>query len=104
MAKIYNKLVRDKIPEIIVSSGKIPATRVLSTDEYHTSLLDKLQEEVDEFIHDKNGEELADISEVLHALAASIGITPQEVEDIRKHKAEERGSFSQKIYLESVEE
>lgn len=104
MTKIYNKLVRDKIPEIIINNGQTPKTRVLSDDEYRASLLEKLQEEVTEFISDKNGEELADILEVLHALAESIGLTPQDIENIRKQKADDRGGFSKKIFLESVEE
>jgi predicted house-cleaning noncanonical NTP pyrophosphatase (MazG superfamily) len=104
MAKIYRKLVRDKIPEIIRNNHKLPKTHVLSDAEYTIALQKKLQEEVNEFLQDNNEEELADILEVLYALAATLAISPQELEAIRERKATERGSFSQKIYLEHVEE
>ncbi|HEX3568848.1 MAG TPA: nucleoside triphosphate pyrophosphohydrolase [Candidatus Saccharimonadales bacterium] len=104
MKKVYNKLVRDKIPDIARKNNQTPKTRILSDEEYHESLVAKLKEEVAEFIADNNGEELADILEILHALARAIGTTPEDVEAIRKHKAEERGGFLKKIYLESVEE
>ena len=57
----YNKLVRDKIPEIIKSEGTVPITHIASDEEYKQKLKAKFQEEVDEFLEDNNKEELADI-------------------------------------------
>lgn len=102
--KVYKKLVRDKIPEIIRVDGKRPKTRILNDSEYLEALLKKLQEECDELIEAKNVEELADVYEVLIALAAALGIKPDELEKVRKDKAAKRGGFQQKIFLEEVTE
>lgn len=102
--KIYNKLVRDGIPDIIRSQGQTPKTRILSDEEYRRCLTDKLQEEVAEFLADATVEELADILEVVYALVATTGASPANVEAIRQQKAEARGSFEQKIYLIGVED
>jgi predicted house-cleaning noncanonical NTP pyrophosphatase (MazG superfamily) len=102
--KTFNKLVRDNIPEVIIGKGQKPNTRILSDEEYRTRLIEKLQEEVAEFIADNNGEELADILEVLYALAETISLSAEDIEVIRSKKAIERGGFKKKIYLISVEE
>ena len=104
MSTVHNKLVRDSIPKIIQKTGKRAITKVLSDDEYRLALRQKLQEEVDEYLADENGEELADILEVVYALAASIQLTPNDVETIRKQKLAERGGFVDKIYLERIED
>ena len=101
---IYNKLVRDKIPEIIESSDKIPYTRILDNAEYITELNRKLDEECSEFHKDKNVEELADIMEVVYALASAIGSSPDELDQVRREKAEKRGGFEKKIFLERVDD
>lgn len=101
---IYNKLVRDKIPEIIERSDKTPHTRILDDDEYITELDRKLDEECAEFHKDKNVEELADIMEVVYALAKAVGSSPDELERVRKGKADKRGSFEKKIFLERVDD
>lgn len=101
---VYNKLVRDKIPEIIENAGKIPHTRILDNDEYITELDRKLDEECAEFHKDKNVEELADIMEVVYALAEAIGSSPEELERVRKDKADKRGGFEKKIFLERVDD
>ena len=62
--KTYNKLVRDKIPEIMLASGVKPVTKTLNPEEYTLFLEKKLDEEVAEYHKDKNVEELADILEV----------------------------------------
>jgi predicted house-cleaning noncanonical NTP pyrophosphatase (MazG superfamily) len=103
MKRIYNKLVRDKIPEIIHADNQTPTVRTLGRDEYLDSLVEKLKEEVEEFIQDKNTEELADIMEVIHALARCIDADPAAVEAIRQQKAESRGGFEKRMFLESVE-
>ena len=101
---VYNKLVRDKIPEIIENAGKIPHTRILDNDEYVTELDRKLDEECSEFHKDKNVEELADIMEVVYALAEAVGSSPEELERVRKDKADKRGGFEKKIFLERTDD
>ena len=101
--KTYNKLVRDRIPEIIEASGHKCETRVLSDDEYLVELKNKLQEEVNEFLESGSVEELADIIEVVHSLSAQSGSSIESVEEIRSNKANERGGFEKKIFLNTVE-
>lgn len=100
--KIYNKLVRDKIPEIIRADNATPVVRVLDEQEYLTELVKKLKEETVEFEADNSLEELADIQEVVNALTVAIGNTAIELEDLRAQKADERGGFEEKIFLEST--
>lgn len=97
-------LVRDRIPEIIKKQGQNPITRILDDDEYVETLLDKLCEEVGEFDEDRNVEEMADILEVLLALAHALGINQKDLMRVRHKKALTRGSFRKRIFLERVEE
>ena len=101
--KVYNKLVRDKIPEIIEADGKTCKTRILSDEEYIAALEAKLNEEVAEYQADKNLEEMADVLEVLRAICLARGYSLEELEAVRTNKVEERGGFVKKIFLESVE-
>lgn len=101
--KIHNKLVRDKIPEIIEAAGKTCVTHVLTEDEYILALETKLNEEVAEYQTDKNLEEMADVLEVLQTLCMARGYTLDELEKMRVKKAVERGAFKDKIFLEYVE-
>jgi predicted house-cleaning noncanonical NTP pyrophosphatase (MazG superfamily) len=92
------KLVRDKIPQIIRSKGLEPVIYTAGNDEYDTRLRDKLREEVEEFIaSDSDPEELADVLEVVYALAERAGTDRQQLEKLRMAKAEERGGFSDRI-------
>jgi len=92
------KLVRDKIPEIIRAQGETPSTRVADGVEYRELLLAKLSEEVGEFLDsDCDPLELADVLEVVMALADGLGIGQQELERLRAEKAAQRGGFSQRI-------
>lgn len=100
--QVYNKLVRDKIPEIIRADGKQLKHRILNDEEHLEALLKKLEEECKELIEAKNVEELADVHEVLIALAEALDIKPEELEKVRKTKATKRGGFKQKIFLEEV--
>ena len=100
---IYNKLVRDKIPAIIESQGQIPHTRILSNEEYTAALEQKLDEEVGEYHKDKNLEELADILEVVCALAENLGHSKEELLEACRRKHEQRGGFRDRIYLISKE-
>lgn len=101
--KTFNKLVRDKIPEIIEKEGRKVKTRILSNDEYRQELNKKLLEEVNEYLLDNNVEELADIVEVIYGILNSMNITKEEFEDIRIKKVNKRGSFKNKIFLEEAE-
>ena len=106
MAKkvVYNKLVRDKIPEIIEESGKTCETKILSDEEYLQMLDKKLDEELAEYHKDQNIEELADLLEVLYATAKARGYSIEELENVRVEKQKARGSFDNKILLQSVME
>lgn len=100
---IYNKLVRDKIPEIIEMNGGKAHIRQLSDGEFRDFLEAKLDEEVGEFHRDKNTEELADILEVVYALASSMGCNRDELHEIYWNKHNARGGFEQRILLISSE-
>lgn len=104
MTRHYDKLIRDDIPEIIEDNGETPTVRTVEGDTYEQYLLDKLQEEVDEYVEDRDVEELADILEVVHAIREFEGLTEADLEVIRERKAEKRGRFTEGIVLEQVEE
>ena len=104
MIKTYNKLVRDRIPEIIEASGKTCETEILSDDGYLRMVDAKLDEELAEYHKDQNIEELADLMEVIHAAAIARGYTLEELERVRAEKAEKRGGFGKKILLKEVVE
>ena len=101
--KVYNKLIRDKIPEIIEADGKVCRTHILSNEEYIVALEAKLNEEVAEYQADKNLEEMADVLEVLQAICIARGYSLEELEVLRAKKVSERGGFADKIFLEYVE-
>ena len=101
---VYQKLVRDKIPEIIKVSGKTCETEILSDEEYLELLDRKLDEELAEYRQDKNIEELADLLEVLYAAAKARGYSMEELDRVRVEKKKARGGFDKKILLKSVEE
>ncbi len=102
MTKHHNKLVRDKIPEIIEKAGKKAYTHILSEEEYMTDLDKKLNEECAEYQADKSIEELADMLEVMYAIAEARGWSVSELEAVRREKAEKRGAFERRIFLERV--
>ena len=101
--KIYNKLVRDKITDIIEADGRIAKYRILDENEYRRELNKKWQEEVKEYLEDNNVEELADIVEVIYGILNSTDVSIKEFEKIRINKQEKRGAFEKKIYLEETE-
>ena len=100
--KVYNKLVRDKIPEIINNDNRKAITRILDNKEYFNELNKKLQEEVKEYLEDNNVEELADIVEVIYGILNAKDISIKEFENIRNWKVKKRGAFQEKIFLEKV--
>jgi predicted house-cleaning noncanonical NTP pyrophosphatase (MazG superfamily) len=98
---IYNKLVRDKIPEIIKSMGEKCSCHVASDEEYWLKLKEKLKEECEELCSGENyEEELADILEVINVICDYKNISLSDVEVLRKSKAGKRGGFKNKIILE----
>ena len=100
---VYNKLVRDRIPEIIEAQGERPNVRILGQEEYLNHLEAKLDEEVGEYHRDKNLEELADILEVTFSLAENLGYTREELLRTCEMKREKRGGFRDRIFLISKE-
>ncbi|MFD1039354.1 phosphoribosyl-ATP pyrophosphohydrolase [Virgibacillus byunsanensis] len=104
----YNKLVRDRIPEIIENTGKDFKTEILNQDRYISELKKKLKEEVTEYqettTNEDAVEELADVLELMHALSRVHGTSIDEVEQVRKDKAAKRGGFDEKIFLVEVED
>ncbi|MEK5068221.1 nucleoside triphosphate pyrophosphohydrolase [Sporosarcina sp. FSL K6-1508] len=105
---IYNKLVRDRIPEIIEKSGQTCNTRLLDEDEYIIEINKKMYEEMEEYeaaeTTDDAIEELADLLELIHAALSHYGASFEDLEKVRVEKAEKRGGFDDQIYLMNVEE
>ena len=100
----YHKLVRDRIPEIIRQSGKQCDCSVLPEEDYLLLLDRKLDEELQEYQESKSMEELADLLEVIRAVAKARGSSIDEVEAIRRDKAAKRGGFEQRILLVEVKD
>lgn len=98
----YNRLVRNKIPYIIEADDKKVVYEILPTDDYITMLDDKLIEEMTEYQDSKDVEKLADILEVIYTIARLNGVSSAELEDMRKEKVEQKGDFSDKIFLKEV--
>lgn len=97
--KTYNKLIRDKVPEIIEKSGNKCKIEILSDEDYLKMIDAKLDEELAEYHKDQNLEELADLLEVIYAAAKARGFSINELEELRKQKAEKRGGFENKLLL-----
>lgn len=95
----YDKLVRDKIPQLIAEKGEWPLVRVLDEEEYAECLERKLDEETAEYHRDKNPEELADILEVVFALAEQQGCSLEELMELYQQKHDARGGFAERIFL-----
>ena len=99
---VHNKLVRDRIPEIIERSGSTCVTQILSDEAYLQMLDAKLSEELNEYQQSKELEELADLLEVLAAVVKARGYTWDELESVRAEKRAKRGGFDQRIFLKEV--
>jgi predicted house-cleaning noncanonical NTP pyrophosphatase (MazG superfamily) len=106
--KTYNKLIRDKIPEIIRNNNAVPKISELSAEEFKIALNEKLLEEARELAEAKSNEEilneLADILEVAEAVAKNNNITSEEIIKRKDEKKQERGAFEKKLFLEYVDE
>ena len=98
----YDKLVRDRIPEIIRATGKECHCRVLSDEEYLARIDQKLGEELAEYLDGHEMEELADLLEVIRAAAEARGMSMAQIEAIRAEKARKRGAFAGRILLTEV--
>ena len=100
--KVYNKLVRDNIPDIILKDNELPSTRILGDEEYIKELDRKLLEEVNEYLENDNIEEMVDILEVIRAILDYYETSYDEIEEKRIKKAKKRGAFKERIFLEKV--
>ena len=98
----YNKLVRDKIPEILDKKGVLYEKKIASEDEYRFELMKKLAEEVTEFSEAKNSEELADIIEVIESLKKLPEFN--DAESVRQNKRQEKGGFDSRIILKGTKD
>ena len=106
MEQVYNKLVRDNIPDIIRSNNEVPFTRFLNDNEYREELYKKLLEECNEVVNSKSSEEvleeLADVFEVMESIVKLENKSFDDVKDIAISKKNKRGGFEKRIYLEKV--
>lgn len=106
MEQEFNKLVRDNIPNKIESNGEVAITRILSDDEYRTELYKKLLEESHEVINSQRSqdtlEELADVLEVLRAIAELNNKELDDIIEMANQKRLKRGGFSKRIFLEKT--
>ncbi|MGG3449630.1 nucleoside triphosphate pyrophosphohydrolase [Domibacillus aminovorans] len=105
---VHNKLVRDRILEVIEKAGRNYTSRILLEEEYKQEVRKKMHEELAEYeeaaTNEEAVEELADLLELIHAAASIHGVSVEQLEDIRQQKAEKRGGFNERIYLIEVED
>ena len=101
--KKYDKVIRDKIPEIIADSGKKYTLKQLDDVSFLAELEKKLSEEVNEYTKSKDVEELADLLEVIYRISELRGVNSEELDEIRKDKAEKRGKFASNLFLIDAE-
>jgi predicted house-cleaning noncanonical NTP pyrophosphatase (MazG superfamily) len=102
---VWRKLVRDRIPDIISKAGTVAITKTLDGEDFERALKTKLLEEAAEASTATAANivtELCDVLEVVLALAALAGVTPQRLENLRESRAIERGSFASKIWLDET--
>ncbi len=104
MKRTYNKLVRDRIPELIRESGRKYTSRILSDEEYLKALIDKVIEEMEDYRESGNEEELADVYEALDCLMKFKNYEPLRMDYLKLMRRESRGSFVNRVLLEEVED
>lgn len=100
--KVYDKLVRDRIPEIIESSGNKCEIEVVSDEIALEYLYKKLNEEVSELLEDKNLDEIVDVMEVLFAIGSKYGYSEEDVLNRRNEKRDSRGGFEDNLILKKT--
>lgn len=96
----YDKLVRDRVPDIIMAKGESCTTHIADEAEYETKLFEKLREETEELVRDRSIGEIADVLEMIDAIAALKKFSQEEIDAVKQKKLEERGGFSGRIVLE----
>ena len=101
---VYDKLIRDNIPEIVEKSGKKCVTEKLNDEQYALYLQKKLNEEINEWRKAQTANELADVLEVVYALAKSMGVSEERLNEIRRKKRETNGAFEKRLLLKEVTE
>lgn len=99
---ICNKLVRDKTPQIIESTGKVALYEIIDGDDYYSALLDKLKEEVNDFDLTENPEDIADILEVLDAIVEFNEFDWDEIMQIKTEKLDQSGGYEKGVFLKEV--
>jgi predicted house-cleaning noncanonical NTP pyrophosphatase (MazG superfamily) len=104
MKRTYNKLVRDRIPQLIRESGRDCSSRILNEEEYYDALLDKIVEEIEEYRLSGNEEELADVFEVLDCLVELKEYEPMHIDYLKLIRREARGSYKERIQLVEVDD
>ena len=104
MSKVYNKLVRDNIINIIERDNRKAEYEILDDTRYIEELEKKLLEECKEYLEDHSIEEICDIIEVVDALCAAKGLKKSQIEEIRAQKNKKNGAFKNKIFLKKVED
>ena len=97
---MQEKLVRDRIPDIIRKRGEVPKVRVAEKHEVDDLIRLKVVEEAQELLQSSNDEEIADILEALEALLEHRGIDWSAIDEIRTRKKDERGGFDKRFVLE----
>ena len=99
----YDKLIRDRIPEIIKEAGWLPTVKILKKSEFLNAIKKKVFEEAGELIQskDKKGivDEIVDIQELLDVLAAEIKLTKSELKKLQADKRKKRGGFKKRLFL-----
>jgi predicted house-cleaning noncanonical NTP pyrophosphatase (MazG superfamily) len=98
----YDKLVRDRIPELIEADGKHCDVRVLDDEEFDQRLSQKVHEEWEEYQRSGEITELVDLVEVIEAIVGRRGIAWADFESLRLKKRSERGSFARRLLLDTV--
>lgn len=102
MIRVYNKAIRDKIPEIIIESGSEPTIEKLSDEDFLKELEKKLDEEIKEYKESKKVEELCDLIETAYRIAELQGVSNDSLNQIREEKNAERGKFKENLFLIQV--
>ena len=104
MSREYDKLVRDRIPEVVRENDERPVTHRVDGEAYRDRLADKLVEEAAEYAESRDAEELGDVLDVVAAIREARDVDAEELDELRAEKTAERGGFADGVVLERVEE